>query len=296
MKSGTKYQPDMLKAIITKYYPGAKVFLITQTPYKDAGKLAEIQNKITSALPPRIKISNTDIYNLAVAVAHRDEEFDDRSPIPAYKLEGKQMEPDLIKETLNDSTAFDNSLSRIVFSTEGIDTFMKTASPLRTNLVVVYGDNKAFVMDVMNKLNEFRDSLHIQLIGLPSWERFKNLDKVQCNNMNLMYFSTDYYNYHSENTLKFIREFKHRFETEPNNYGFSGFDDAYFILQALFRFDKNLYHCLEHEPVKMLHGYYRFEKTGKARNLENTYWNILRYNNFEIQKLPDILTPANLSE
>jgi LysM repeat protein len=296
MKSGTKYQADMLRAIVPEYYPEAKVFLVTQTPYKDADKLVTLQNKLASVLPQQIKISNTDIYNLAVAVAHRDEEFDDQSPIPAYNLEGRRMEPQQIKETLTDSTIFDNSLSRIVFTTDGLDTFMETASPLRTNLVVVYGDNKAFVMDVMNKLNEFRDSLHIQLIGMPSWERFKNLDKVQCNNMNLMYFSTYYYNYQSENTLSFVREFKQRFETEPNTYGFAGFDNAYYILQALFRFDNNLYRCLEYAPKEMLHGIYHFEKTGKAKNLENTYWNLLRYNNYEIQKLPDLLTPANVPD
>lgn len=142
-------------------------------------------------------------------------------------------------------------------------------------------------MDVMNKLNEFRDSLNIQLIGLPAWERFTNLDVVQSNNMNLMYFSTNYFDYHSESILDYIGEFKRRFETEPNHYGFAGFDISYFMLDALFHYDKNMHRCLKHAPMKMLHGYFRFEKTGKARNMENTYWNILRYKNLEIQKLPD---------
>lgn len=206
------------------------------------------------------------------------------------------MEPELISEILTDSTAFNNSLSRIIFSNNGLDSFMKTASPLRTNLVVVYGDNKAFVMDVMNKLNEFRDSLNIKVIGMPTWDRFNNMDNVQSNNMELMYFSTGFIDYQSQKTLEFVNEFKQRFEMEPDNYGFAGFDITYYMLNALFRFDNNLYRCLEHAPMKVLDGFYRFEKTGKAKNLENTYWNILRYNNYTIQKLPDVLLPANMRD
>jgi len=295
VKSGTKYQADLLQVIIPKYYPGAKVFLVSQTPYTDANKLVDVQNKMASIIPPQIKYSNTDIYNLAVAVAHRDEEFDDRSAIPPYKLEGRTMEPKLIAETLTDSTLFDNSLSRIIFSKGGLEKFMKTASPLRTNLVVVYGGNKAFVMDVMNKLNEFRDSLNIKVIGMPNWGRFNNLDEVQSNNMELMYFSTNYIDYKSRKTLEFIDAFKQRFEMEPNKYGFAGFDISYYMLRSLFRFDNNLYRCIEHTPMKMLDTYFHFEKTRKAKNLENTYWNILRYNNYEIEELPNPLLPSSLS-
>ena len=296
MKSGTKYQADMIQAIIPKYYPGAKVFLITQASYKDADKIAEIKRKIASTLPPHNKISNTDIYNLAIAVAHRDEEFDDRSPIPTYKLEGRIIEPELISEILTDSTVFDNPLTHIIFSKEGIEPFMQKASPLRKNLVIIYGENKAFVMDAMNKLNEFRDSLNIKLIGMPSWERFNNLDIVQSNNMNLMFFSSDFINYESNSTQRFINNFRLQFNTEPNHYGFAGFDITYYMLSGLFHFDKNMNRCLEHAPLKMLHGFYRFERTGKGKNLESIYWNILQYNNYNILKLPDPLLPNNYPE
>ena len=295
VKSGTKYQADMLQVIIPEYFSGAKVFLVNQTSYKDANKISEIQQKISSILPPEIKISNTDIYNLAISVAHRDEEFDDRSPIPDYKLEGRTIKPELISEMMTDSTTFNNSITQITFTKDGLEPFMNTASPLRTNLVVVYGDNKAFVMDVMNKLNEFRDSLNIKVIGMPTWDRLNNLDEVQSNNMNLMYFSTDFIDYQSQNTQDFIKGFKQQFNTEPNNYGFAGFDITYYTLHSLFRFDKNLIRCLKYAPMKMLRGFYQFEKTGKSKNVENTYWNILQYNNYTIQKLPDPVIPSKLS-
>ncbi|MCF6341890.1 MAG: LysM peptidoglycan-binding domain-containing protein, partial [Bacteroidales bacterium] len=295
VKSGTKYQPDLLAALIAEYYQGARVFLVTQSAFKDQDKLAAIRHKIKTVVPPQIKISNTDIYNLAIAVAHRDEEFDDQSPLPVYSLEGRRMDPEMISESLTDSTTFDNSLTRIVFMNNGLVPFMETAGPLRTNLVIIYGENKAFVMDVMNKLNEFRDSLNIQIIGMPSWERFNNIDNVQANNMNLLYFSTDFIDYNSQNVQQFVHAFRQQFKTEPNNFGFAGFDITYYMLYALFRFDKKLYRCLPKAPMKMLRGFYRMEQTGRARNLENTYWHMLRYNNYNIQKLPDPKWPPKLS-
>lgn len=293
IKSGETYQDKLLETIIPQYYEGSKVFIVSQTAYKAADRLRTLQNKITSVIPNQIKYSNADIYNLAIAVAHRDEEYEELGgPLPTYNLEGLTIDPEMISEFLTDSTTFDNSVTPISFTRDGFDAFMKTASPLRANLVLIHGDNKSFVMDVMNRLNEFRDSLNIKVIGMPEWERFNNLDIVQSNNLELLYFSTSHLDYNAQNTMGFIDTFKAEYETEPNEYGFAGYDISLFMLNALFRFDRSISRCLPHLQMKMLSGFYQFANTGHARNMQNTYWNILRYTNYQLHKLPDpVLDP-----
>ena len=104
--------------------------------------------------------------------------------------------------TMNGITFFNNTVTKINYSVDSLYPFYKKASPLRENLVIVYSDNKAFVMDVMNRLNEQRDTFDIQLIGMPNWDRFDEIDQYQASNLNLTYFTSSYVDYRQERILE----------------------------------------------------------------------------------------------
>ena len=294
VKPAKQYQARLVPFLIEQYYPGYKVFLIAHTAYKDADLVTNMANDISEKLPPRVKVSNNDLYNLIVAVSHRgieDEDYDENAPLPSIKFEGMDIYPDIIEANIDDSTVVNNGLIKVNYASDSLHPFLDNASPIRKNLVILYGDSKAFMMDAMNRVNEYRDTFDVQLIGMPDIEGISNFDHRQANNMNLTYFSSYFLDYDSPDVQNFVMAFQQKYATDPNIYGFTGYDVTRYFLHALYYLDKRFSNCLQTVPLKLLMTKYRFEKTSKTGNYVNSYWNILRYRNYELIKLPDLYLP-----
>ena len=140
-------------------------------------------------------------------------------------------------------------------------------------------------MDVMNRLNETRDTFDIQLIGMPSWDRFDEIDQIQASNLNLAFFTSSYIDYKHESIQDVIYKFRNRYKTEPDILGFTGFDVTYFFLSSLFYIDRRFEKCISDYSLDMIQNSYHFNKTGRHKNYENKGWNTVRYYNLRLKKL-----------
>ncbi|MCB2207934.1 MAG: LysM peptidoglycan-binding domain-containing protein [Bacteroidetes bacterium] len=282
---GEKYQLEILQKLLPAYYEDANVFLITQTAYKDADKIMNLQHAIFETIPFEVHIENRELYELGIDIAKRDENYNPNRPLPVFMFEEREIQPDILSMNMDGTTAFNNRLTKINYAVDSLHPFYKKASPLRENLVIVYSDNKAFVMDVMNRLNEHRDTFDIQLIGIPSWDRFNEIDQYQASNLNLTYFTSSYVDYKQERIQDVIYKFRERYKTEPGITGFTGFDVTYYFLSSLFYIDKRFERCVSDFSMDMTQNIYHFTDAGKDHNYENKGWNILRYNNLKLTKL-----------
>lgn len=285
VKPGEKYQLELIQKLMPVYYDGAAVFLISQTSYKAADKVIEIQNTLSEVIPTQVAINNNDLYNLGVAVAHRNEDYNINHPIPVFTVEGREMHPDILSSITEENTQFANTVTKINYSVDSLYPFFRKASALRKNLVIIYGDNKAFVMDVMNRLNEYRDTFDIQLIGVPTWERFDGLDQTQCSNLNLTYFSSVYPDYTEEKVQDVVYKFRQRYKVEPGLTGLTGFDVTYYFLTSLFYLDKRYNDCLSEFPIKMTQNLYHFNNSRNNKNYDNRNWNVLRHDRLKLTKI-----------
>ena len=276
--------PLLEKMILNK--SGAKVFLLTKTSYKDADKVIEIENLLKTAVTPTVDVSNRDLFNYATEVAMRDEEWERGDLLHPYMFEGRTIDPLALKDRLDEYTTFDNSLVRINYLPQGFDSFMQQASALRENVVVLYGRDKAFVMDVVNKLNEFRDSLNISLIGVPNWARFKNLDLVQINNLNAMIPESGYIDYGDDATHDFVEKFMQTYSTDPGKYGFLGYDLSWYFINALATYGKDFTKCLPYFEAKTLSGEMKFMQPFEGNKcFENTHWDVILYHDLKAHKI-----------
>jgi len=285
VKPGEKYQQELLQKLLRTEYSGAQVFLISQTAYKAADKLVELQNALRETMPHDVAVSNRELYELGVDVAQRDENYQKGHPVPVFDVEEHQLYPDILSADPDGTTLFANSLTRINYSVDSLHPFYRKASVARKNVVILYGDNKAFVMDVMNRLNQYRDTFDIQLVGLPVWERFNGLNQTLCSNMNLTYFSSSYVDYEQGQVQDLTYKFRRKFKTDPGQMGLTGFDVTYYFLHALLYLGKRFNACLPEYPMTMTNNTYHFEQTAQGKNFENTSWNILRYRNLRLIKL-----------
>lgn len=289
VKPDIRSQTEMVKTYITNFANDSKVFLISQTSYKDADKVIELNNGIMSVLEPRFKFSNENLLKLAYSITPHDKLYDGTNTPPPFILENTEIYPAILESIPSDSTVINNYLIRINYAIDSLHPFLENASPLRNNLVVLYGTKKSFILDVIYRLNECRDTFEIQLLGVPTWERINNLSNVKMNNLNLSYFSSKYINYQSESTQDFVVTFRNNFSTEPNDYAFSGFDITYYFLSSLYYLGDNFNNCLEHFPMKLLQSKYEFKRIDNTDNFENKYWNLLQLKHMTKTKIPDNL-------
>ncbi len=282
-------QINMLEKFLNRTSRNSKVYLISQNSYLDADMVTEINNGIMSSLKNQVRVSNEELFNLSYLVAARDTLFDETTIPPPFLFEGTEIYPEILESTLTDSTIINNYLTKINYSTDSLYPFLETASPIRNNIVVLYGTKKSFVLDVLNRLNESRDTFDIKLIGMPSWERLSNLSNEKMNNLRLSYFTTGYIDYDLDKTQDFVYTFRNKYNTEPDLYAFSGFDITYYFLSSLFYLGDEFSNCLEYFPMELLQGRYNYDRVGNTKNFENTYWHMLQLNRMSKNKVPDYL-------
>lgn len=296
VKSGSSYQEPVLKEFIKKYAPNSKVFLISQTSYLDADMVTTLRNGVQSVINNQVKVSNQDLFGLSYDVAERDSLYERLELPPPFIFENTEIYPEILENTLGDSTTINNTLVKINYSVDSLYPFYESASPIRNNLVILYGTKKSFILDVLNRLNESRDTFDIQLVGMPTWERINNLNNIKMNNLKVSYFTTGYIDYENDNIQEFIVDFRERYNTEPDNYAFSGFDITYYFLSALYFLDKDIDKCIEEFPLDLLLGKYHFRRVGNTNNYINKYWHMLQIRDLERIKIHDeLITPDSRS-
>ncbi len=287
VKPGEASQIPLLVELIKNRYAHDKIFIITQTPYKDADLVHSLITAMEEKIPETVSLSNVDINNVAVEVANRlDEEGE---PVSLYfNVEGVPVDPAVVDAYLYDSTAFDNKPILINYMVDSLHPFLDNASVIRNNLVIIYGNDKPYIMDVVNKLNRVRDTFNINIVGVPLWEQIKRMDYALLNNLNLTYFASDFVNYNLSSTKQFVATYKNSFNTEPNRFGFNGFDITLFFVKALADYDKRFLKCLPATNSLTFENGFQFEKVKDTdNNFENVMWNLLRIDNFKTIRLPE---------
>ena len=290
IKPGISFQPDLIANIVSHNYKKDKVFVIAQTSYKDADRIIGVQNSVISTIPETIAIPNAQLIGLGNSVAKRDENFMEGSPLVPYSFEGKTIDPELLKSFPNDSSMVSNNLIHINYLTDSLHPIEKNASVLRNNLVIIYSSNKAFIMDVINRLTLLSDTFNIQVMGLPLWERIDNPDYRQLNHLQTLYPASEFFNYKDDTTLLFVNRFKEKYFSDPESYGIQGFDITWFFARTLFDYGKNFTTCLPEIAYKGISTTYRFKQCQQnQKSFENSYWNILQIKNNKLIKLPDFL-------
>ena len=295
--------------LIQNNYVRDKIFVISQTSYKDAREVSALCDSIQKILPDSVSFPNFDLINTGIAVTQRnkeEEQLEKENPdlsdtisvtqitfndtLSSYYLENQPVNPEILKNEQYDTSTFANRLIYINYARDSLHPFDANASILRNNLVVLYGTNKSFIMDAMNRLNVLRDTFNIKMIGLPAWETISSLNLQQMNNMETTYPESYFVDYTTPEYKQFSAKFYRRYATAPDRYGILGFDITYYFLKSIFLYGNRFMQCLPNHISRGLSTQYKFKPVNTGNNnYENTYWNWLRISNKQLIKLPDTL-------
>jgi ABC-type branched-subunit amino acid transport system substrate-binding protein len=105
--------------------------------------------------------------------------------------------------------------------------------PVRTNAVVLPSEDVEVVATVLSKLAALNGKYSIVLYGLNAWLDMSNLDPAEMDKVNLHLPAPTWIDMNDPRVIQFVRAFRDRFHTEPDEYAFLGYDVSSFYLAAL---------------------------------------------------------------
>ncbi len=295
-----RYQTEDLRKFAEQYHKNSKFFLIDNHKNLMNNSLAEYASALNEVIEAEIKIPNLDIYNLAVEKAAADtallsamlynETITDSAlmkPVlhPGITIEGRILSTEDIKSNIEDTTIFNNEIVFMKYEIDSLNPFKNEATVFRNNVVIVNTDDNVFALNVLTELNILRDTFPITVIGLPNWEVFRNMDKGLYENLNLHYLSSTFVEYSDRNLISFIKRYRQKYLSEPDNYAFAGFDISWYFLNALMNFGEDFEDCLQFYRPKLMRPEFMFRHNNRRDGYENTRWQLLKFHNYQLQKV-----------
>ncbi len=286
-KPGDQFQYEQIAAVIANVYPLSRVFICraNTSSYKEESQ--KLISALSGKIPNEVAVPNAAILD----VISRRSLLQHREPgdyISSVKVEGKTLYTNQLLQNSTDNTVFSNPINELIFSTDSIKGFRRNASSVRPNILITFADDNVFAMQFVNKLNQVADTFEIKLIGLPDWEKFDNLFIDNLMKMNATYLLPSNINYTEQETLRFNLHFKQRFNLEPEQYAYEGFDIAYYFLEALMRYGDNLSAGLIDFEKDMLQTQFHFTRINEQDGMENSYWNFVSYSDYQLLPINNV--------
>jgi LysM repeat protein len=219
-----------------------------------------------------------------------------------------RKEVDLLKNTLfnqfNSDSVFDQVVFKEVrFNDSLLLNIKHTLVQDKKNLVIAISNNEAYISIVLSNLDENLKNYEIEVLGMPSWLGFRNIDLEYFHNLQVTLLTSFFIDYNDVNTRHFLKKCKDILGYEPQdlkskgyNLTFLGYDITFFFIKAYATYGKDFQKCIKYLNVKSLLGNYQFVQKSPANGFENNNMIYIRYNkDFTISKVyPENMVNGNI--
>jgi LysM repeat protein len=138
-------------------------------------------------------------------------------------------------------------------------------------------EREALLSRAINSLYVFSEEFDITLIGVSDYPGFKSINTEYFHRLNLHYLTPNYIDYSSPEVQNFIKKYKNRFYTEPNQYSFRGYDIAAFFIGAFKKYGQNFKYKLEDYQHTTLQSDFHMQKNNEFSGYMNRTLYIMNY-------------------
>lgn len=276
---------NQLADLIQTRYPKAKVSLISDGNSADTVMMADLERVLDSVVSGEVSFTNREMHDLIVRESVRRNMG--RRVLSTLEVEGQIFSTRSLEDHPDGTVYFQNQFQS--YSVGDINAFVRGLSSARDNVLIAYGKDIVFATQILNTINRSAQDYPITLIGLPSWSEFDNLLVPNLLNMNAIYFDDHFEDYNDSLTLNFVDDFRRKYDSEPIDYAFEGFDVGWYFLNVLMQYGPRALGCLPYIHMPMLHTRYYFTKSRYNDGLENRYWNMFQYDRYSVELKPVLI-------
>lgn len=281
-----KVRPSMisqmapLDSLIKNYYHANNVFIIREKKYSDTLIINKINEIVENNIDSCSYVDNKHIVKVIKTNHKRWKYLKIDFEESDYLTDNISLDLNILKQNIDDSTAFANHIVNINYERDSLNFVKDYASSMRNNLFIVYGNDKVFANEIVNKVTKLIEHYPITVIMLPDWSKFTGLFNDNLMKMHAIYFDDKYLDYQNIRVESFICKFRNRYETEPNDYAYQGFDIGWYFLNALDLFGHDLIENLPNYDIPLLQTRFQFSKDSETSGYENTFWNVYQFKGY----------------
>ena len=280
VKPSIEAQMDHLNSLVEEYYHSNNIFIVQKDNDVDEELISKINEIAHRNIDSVSYVSNRHIVNVIKKQHKRWKYLKIEFQESDYLTDNISLDINILKRNINDSTAFRNHVVNINYDRDSLKFVKRYASTLRNNLFIVYGNDKVFANEIVNKVTKLIENYPITVILLPEWSKYEGLFNDNLMKMRAIYFDDDYIDYQSIKTESFICKFRNRYETEPSDQAYQGFDIGWYFLNALRVYGGNMLENLPNYNIPLLGTEFHFVKNDEESGLENTFWNIYQFKGY----------------
>ncbi len=151
--------------------------------------------------------------------------------------------------------------------------------------VILCSDDAPFVSPSLTKLYRLKNvaGYPIQLFGHPNWaKQTYSIDQLQ--NLQTVLSSSYYIDYKSKPVVDFIKAYRAKYEFEPTEYAFKGFDTGYYFGKLMAKHGLSYLDFLVKENYKGLHNDFDFGYDAEY-GFYNKHLMLLQYKNTSLSQI-----------
>jgi hypothetical protein len=166
---------------------------------------------------------------------------------------------------------------------DGYGRVFEVLSKEKDNILVAFSNNKVFALELLTKMNEFRNNYKLTIIGLPKWDEIEGLELEYLVNLKTHMMDPSFIDYDEPEVKKFVMLFQDKYKTDPDPLAFQGFDIAFYFFSALNKYGKAFDHCIPELRMKSLQTDFQFIQS-KGNGFENQHWEIYKFENHKAKR------------
>lgn len=152
------------------------------------------------------------------------------------------------------------------------------------NHIVVAATQESTVNGTLRSIKDTASVNGLHTYGLMQWFDFRNVDYNLYQRCNTFIASPFYVDYTRPEVAAFVNAYRDKFNTEPSEEAFKGYDQLTLFGEALSKEGEKFMDELENKPVTLLGTTYNFIKQ-KEGCYQTVYLNMLKLENFSLKKL-----------
>lgn len=284
VKPSMESQVDYLEVLMKNYYHSNSVFIISRDGVQDSVMIARINEIVDKTIDSVSYVDNKHILNVIKKYRRRMAMLKVDIKDEGIVSDNINLDEEMLKRNIDDSTAFDNFVMNVNYSRDSLHDVKRYASLLRNNFVIVYGNDRIFADEIVNKVTKLTEYYPITVVMLPEWSKFERLFNENLMKMKAIYFDDNYVDYKSIRVMSFVNKFRKKYGTEPQEYAFNGFDIGWYFLNALNDKGDNMSEALQNYEIPLLQTQFRLRKTADNNGYENAFWNVYQFKGYN--KIP----------
>ena len=280
VKPSIAAQIDPLDSIVRKYYHANNIFIIQKDNNVDGDIIAKITEMAERNVDSLSYVPNKHIVDVIKKHHKRWKYLKIDFEASDYLTDNISLDVNILRKNIGDSTSFKNHVININYDRDSLHIVPRYASSMRNNLFIVYGNDKVFANEIVNKVTKLIENYPITVIMMPEWSKFEGLFNDNLMKMHAIYFDDDYIDYQNIRVESFICKFRNRYETEPSDYAYQGFDIGWYFLNALRLYGGEMLNNLPNYIIPLLGTEFHFVQNDEESGYENTFWNVYQFKGY----------------